>query len=84
MVSEGRARYIEPGPADIKALLVERGPDLGWRFLDQLGAIYSIVSTRGDGLRVVMVTEPVMSRFVQVNCYVEADAPPVGASQPSQ
>ncbi len=73
--SEGRARYIEPGPADIKPLLTERGPDLGWQFVDQLGAMYSMVSNRGDGVRVVMVTEQVMSRFVEVDCHVEAAIP---------
>ena len=81
--AEGRARFNEPGLPDIKPLLDERGPALGWRLSDQLGAIYSILSTRGDDLRVVMVTEPVRGRFVQVDCYVEAAPPPPGATQPS-
>lgn len=81
-VSEGRARYVEPGSPDIKPLLEARGPELGWQFLDQLGAIYSLRSTRVDGLRVVLVTEPVMSRFVQVDCYVEEDTAAAGASPP--
>jgi len=81
--SEGRARYISPGPPDIKPLLDERGPAMDWRFSDQLGAMYSIASTRQDGLRVVMITEIVMSRFVQVDCYVEAPPPPGGAAPPA-
>lgn len=75
MVSEGRARFIQPGPPDIKPLLDERAGDLGFRFNEQLGAMYSIVSTRGDGVRVVLVTEAVASQFVQVDCYVQEDAP---------
>lgn len=82
--SEGRARFLEPGLPDIKPLLEERGPALGWRFLDQLGGMYSIRSVRGDGLRVVMVTEPIRGRFVQVDCHVETDPLPAGAARPSR
>lgn len=81
MVAEGRARYVMPGPADIKPMLEERAEGLGWRFLDQMGAMYSILSNRGDGLRVVMVTEAVMSQFVEVNCHVEP-TPFTGSATP--
>ena len=81
-VSEGRARFLLPGSVDIKSLLVERGPALGWKFQEQLGAMYAMVSaegTPGERLQVRMVTEAVMSQFVQVDVSVVPDPMAVGA-----
>lgn len=77
-IAEGRARFLLPGSVDIKPLLVERGPDFGWRFGEQLGAMVTLESTRGDNLRMVLITEAVMSRFVEVDCRVLDDSAPPG------
>jgi hypothetical protein len=54
---EGRAIYWTPGRPTLNRMFASRGPSFGWTFGEQLGSLFTLVSTSDENVHLVAITE---------------------------
>lgn len=64
--SENRATYLILGDPELQEIFSSRGNSFGWRFGDQMGAMYYMPSTQDPKMSLTAVGEMRTSDFVQL------------------